>query len=83
MPDGKNADNRTKSLDRRMTPGRLRAEVANRGQQKIIKDKKILPITRVNIGKRAFSVTAPTIWNQINISIKYFETIVSFCKKTP
>ena len=33
---------------------------------------------KLNIGKRAFSVAAPTIWNQLPIKIKSSETIDTF-----
>ena len=37
--------------------------------------------TKLNIGKRAYSVAAPTIWNQLHIAIKSFETIGTFRMK--
>ena len=35
----------------------------------------------MNIGKRCFSVGAPTIWNQLPTAIKSSETIDTFRKK--
>ena len=40
-----------------------------------------VPKISLNIGKRAFSVAAPTIWNQLAITIKSSETIDTFHKK--
>ena len=34
-----------------------------------------------SVGKRAFSVAVPTIWNQLPIMMKSSETIDTFCKK--
>ena len=39
------------------------------------------PKTKLNIDKRAFSVAASTIWNQLPIAFKYSETIATFCKQ--
>ena len=39
-----------------------------------------VPKTRLNIGKPAFSLAAPTIWNQLPIAIKSYETIDTFRK---
>ena len=40
----------------------------------------VVPKTKLNIVKRAFSVAAPTIWNQLPITIKSSGTIVTFRK---
>ena len=40
-----------------------------------------VPKTKLDIGKRAFSVAASTIWNQLPIAIKSSETVVIFHKK--
>ena len=40
-----------------------------------------IPKTTLNIRKRAFSMAAPTIWNQLPIAIKYSETMDTFRKK--
>ena len=40
-----------------------------------------VPKTKQNIGKRAFSMAAPTLWNQLPISIKSFENIDTFRNK--
>ena len=39
---------------------------------------KKVPKTKLNIGKRAFSVAAPTIWKQLLIMIKSSEIIDTF-----
>ena len=40
-----------------------------------------VPKIKLNIGIRAFSVAAPTIWNQFSIIIILSETIATFRKK--
>ena len=35
----------------------------------------IVPKTKLNLGKRAFSVAAPTVWNELPITLKTSETI--------
>ena len=42
---------------------------------------KQLFVPKLNIGKHAFSVAAPTIWNQLPITIKSSETIDTIRKK--
>ncbi len=41
-----------------------------------------VPETNLNIGKRDFSVAAPTIWNQLPIAIKSSETMDTFRRKS-
>ena len=41
----------------------------------------LVPKTKLNIGKHAFSVAALTIWNQLPITIKSPETIDTFHQK--
>ena len=41
-----------------------------------------VPKAKLNIGKCAFSVAAPTIYNQLSITIKSFETIAMFRKNS-
>ena len=41
-----------------------------------------VPKTKLNIGKYAFSVAAPTIRNQLPITIKSYETVATVHKKT-
>ena len=41
----------------------------------------IVPKTKLNLGKRAFSVAAPRIWNELPITLKTSETIAIFRKK--
>ena len=43
--------------------------------------KLFIPKTKLNIGKRAFSVAAPTIWNKLPIVIKSSETTGTISKK--
>ena len=38
-------------------------------------------MTKLGSGKCAFSVAAPTVWNQLPIAIRSSETIATFCKK--
>ena len=42
----------------------------------------IVPRTKLNLGKRAFSVAAPRVWNELPITLKTSETIAIFRKKT-
>ena len=42
----------------------------------------IVPETKLNLGKRAFSVAAPRVWNELPITLKTSETIATFRKKT-
>ena len=42
----------------------------------------IVPKTKLNLGKRAFSVAAPRVWNELPITLKTSETIAIFRKKT-
>ena len=44
-------------------------------------DHPFVPKSRLNIGRRVFSVAASTIWNQLPITIKSFETITTFRNK--
>ena len=41
----------------------------------------IVPKTKLNLGKRAFSVAAPRVWNELPITLKTSETIAIFRKK--
>ena len=41
----------------------------------------ILPKTKLNLDKRAFSVAAPRVWNELPITFKTSETIAIFRKK--
>ena len=40
----------------------------------------IVPKTKLNLGKRAFSVAAPRVWNELHITLKTFQTIAIFRK---
>ena len=42
----------------------------------------IVPKTKLNLGKRAFSVAAPRVWNELLITLKTSQTIAIFRKKT-
>ena len=42
----------------------------------------IVPKTKLNLGKRAFSVGAPRVWNELPITLKTSETVAIFRKKT-
>ena len=42
----------------------------------------IVPKTKRNLGKRAFSVAAPRVWNELPITLKTSETIAIFRNKT-
>ena len=46
-----------------------------------VSKKHLVPKTKLNIGKRAISVAAPTIWNQLPITVKSSESIGTFRKK--
>ena len=35
----------------------------------------IVPKTKLNLGKRAFSVAAPRVWNKLSITLKTPETV--------
>ena len=39
-----------------------------------------IPRTKLNLGKRAFSVAAPIIWNELPTTFKYCESLASFRK---
>ena len=39
-----------------------------------------IPRTKLNLGKRAFSVAAPIIWNELPTTLKYCESLASFRK---
>ena len=39
-----------------------------------------IPRTKLNLGKRAFSVAAPIIWNELPTTLKSCESLVSFGK---
>ena len=39
-----------------------------------------IPRTKLNLGKRAFSVTAPIIWNELPTTLKSCESLASFRK---
>ena len=41
----------------------------------------IVPKTKLNLGKHAFSVAAPRVWNELPIILKTSETIAIFQKK--
>ena len=41
----------------------------------------IVPKTKLNLGKYAFSVAAPRVWNELPITLKTSETIAIFRKK--
>ena len=47
-----------------------------------VSKERFVPKTKMNIDKRAFSVAAPTIWNQLPITIESSETIDTFRKQT-
>ena len=42
----------------------------------------IVPKTKLNLGKRAFSVAAPRVWNELPITLKTSETIASLKKNS-
>ena len=42
----------------------------------------IVPKTKLNLGKRAFSVAAPRVWNELPITLKTSETIAIFQKNS-
>ena len=42
----------------------------------------IVPKAILNLGKRDFSVAAPTVWNELPITLKTFETIAIFRKSS-
>ena len=39
-----------------------------------------IPRTKLNLGKRAFSVAAPIIWNELPTTLKSFESLATFCE---
>ena len=39
-----------------------------------------IPRTKLNLGKRAFSVAAPIIWNELPTTLKYRESLAYFRK---
>ena len=39
-----------------------------------------LPLSELNLGKRAFSVAVPRVWNELPITLKTSETIAIFRK---
>ena len=41
-----------------------------------------IPRTKLNLGKRAFSVAAPIIWNELPTTLKSCESLVSFHKNS-
>ena len=41
-----------------------------------------IPRTKLNLGKRAFSVAAPIIWNELPTTLKSCESLASFHKKS-
>ena len=41
----------------------------------------IVPKTKLNLGKRAFSVAAPRVWNELPITLTTYETIAIFQEK--
>ena len=41
----------------------------------------IVPKIKLNLGKRAFSVAAPRVWNELPITLKTSETMAIFRKK--
>ena len=53
-------------------PGQLRSSIS---------EQLIVPKTKLNLGKRAFSVAAPRVWNELPITLKTSETIAIFRKK--
>ena len=40
-----------------------------------------MPKTKLNLGKRAFSVAAPSIWNEIPTTLKTSETTIAIFRK--
>ena len=48
-----------------------------RSQQQLI-----VPKAKLNMGKRAFSVAVPKVWNEVTITLKTSETTAIFRKKT-
>ena len=36
--------------------------------------------SKLNLGKRAFSVATPIIWNELQTTLKSYESLASFCK---
>ena len=54
------------------TPRQLRSSISQQ---------LITPKTKLNLGKRAFSVAAPRVWNELPITLKTSETIASVRKK--
>ena len=54
----------------------------SRTLRSLVSKQRFVPKTKLSIGKRAFSVAAPTLWNQLPITIKCSETIDTFRKKT-
>ena len=40
-----------------------------------------VPSVKANVGTRAFSVAAPTLWNSLRVSVKSVGNITTFCRK--
>ena len=40
----------------------------------------IIPRTKLNLGKRAFSVAAPIVWNELPTTLESCESLASFRK---
>ena len=40
-----------------------------------------VPSVKTNLGTRAFSVAAPTLWNSLPVSVKSVGNITTFCRK--
>ena len=40
-----------------------------------------VPIVKINVGTRAFSIAVPTLWNSSPVSVKYVGNITTFCRK--
>ena len=47
-----------------------------------ISQQRIVPKTKLNLGKHAFSVTVPRVWNELPITLKTSETIAIFHKNS-
>ena len=57
----------------------MRFFIAHNEMKEILHLQLFVPKTKLNIGKHAFSVTAPTIWNQLPITIR----VLGYCTSMP
>ena len=57
------------------------SDVSRTRRSSVAKQRFFFRKTKLYIGKRAFSVAAPTIWNQLAIAIKSSETMDTFRKQ--